>query len=145
MAPGPPANRPIVDNRCGFGPAMAEQVRLQLPLRRESARRARLAVEPLRSSIPELVLVVSELVSDAVLTRMDGGGDTLGLGVSADGKRLRIEVTAASGSLKAAPSAPAPGEQGWGIYLLKRLGYRWTLENRGEVADLRASKDLRDG
>lgn len=78
-------------------------------------------------------LLVSELVTNAVL---HGGMDPeehIGLKVASSSGRLRAEVR--DGGPECDPGAlPEPGQdRGWGLYLVQSLSDRWGIE-REEVA-----------
>jgi anti-sigma regulatory factor (Ser/Thr protein kinase) len=126
---------------------MANKIRVELPLRRESPRRARLALEPLRASIDpdsfaEICLVVSELVSDAVLAGHADGAGRVELSARAESDRILIAVRAGAAAFEPLPSGPKPEDRGWGIYLLRRLGYRWEVDREEGSAQVLAEKEL---
>ncbi len=78
-----------------------------------------------------LDLVVSELVSNAVLHSGLGPSDTVQLRVELTDQLLRVEVTDEGTGF--APSArPAPGtdHHGWGLLLVERLAIRWGVEDQ---------------
>jgi len=129
---------------------MANKVRIELPRRRDSPRRARLALEPLRSSLhadpfAEICLVVSELVSDAVLAGDPDGTTRIELSASADADCVRIEVRAGAVAFEPVASGPRPADRGWGIYLLRRLGYTWEVDRAERIEQVLAEKELGGG
>jgi two-component sensor histidine kinase len=94
-----------------------------------SARRARRAVGSLKGALPEatfesLLLIVSELVSNAVLHSGLGRGDRLVMKIRLLEDRLRIEVT--DEGVGFGRSTPSPGRDGGlGLVIVERLSDRW--------------------
>ena len=94
-----------------------------------SAGRARGAVDSLKGTLPEatfdeLRLIVSELVTNAVLHSGLGRGDRLELKIIRLQHRLRIEVT--DYGVGFGRSTPSPGRNGGlGLVIVERLSDRW--------------------
>jgi anti-sigma regulatory factor (Ser/Thr protein kinase) len=80
---------------------------------------------PYQGPHDDVILVVSELVTNAVL---HGGGAPV-LRLTATEQRLRIEVTDNSSVLPALRPSGANG--GWGLRLVGRLGVSWGTTRRG--------------
>src|SRR3954453_23281795 len=103
---------------------------IELPLEPQSAARARTAISSLRpkahnSSFDDVVLLVSELVSDAL---------------SAEPRRadaaITVEADVLDGStwvmahfdgvaVRLSGDKPKPTDSGWGVYLVQTLATRW--------------------
>jgi two-component sensor histidine kinase len=94
-----------------------------------SARTARRAVDSLKGTLPEatfeaLLLIVSELVTNAVLHSGLDRGDRLELKIIRFGDRLRIEVT--DNGVGFGRSTPSPGRNGGlGLVIVEHLSDRW--------------------
>jgi hypothetical protein len=84
-----------------------------------------LAAWPYEGAQDDVILVVSELVTNAVLH----GQGTPVLRLTATAQRLRIEVSDNSSVL---PALRPSGENGgWGLRLVGRLGENWGAARRG--------------
>ena len=106
-----------------------EALSIELPVRPESARKAREAVTEFRDQLDEpthndLRLVVSELVADAVRAEPDSSHDiSLTIDVHDGGIRASVIEGVLAYELKS--RRPRLGEPGWGIFLARALGHRW--------------------
>ena len=79
-------------------------------------------------ALAELRLVVSELVTNAVLHGRDRGG-IVELTVTVTGDVARIDVTDGGGGFRPPEADPAPEELGgWGLVVVDRLASRWGVE-----------------
>jgi anti-anti-sigma factor len=110
----------------------AERVELELAVGDRAPGLARVEVrEAVAGKLPaqesELaVLLTSELVTNAVLHPRDRAGDSIGLRISTDSGRARVEVADSGGGFD--PSAVRPQEKaagGHGLVLVDRGAVRW--------------------
>jgi anti-sigma regulatory factor (Ser/Thr protein kinase) len=80
--------------------------------------------------VEDLVLVVSELVTNAVV---HGAGDvTLVVGVGDDGG-VQVEVADDEPAMPERLRVPVDAESGRGLLLVSRLARRWGVRGRGDV------------
>jgi hypothetical protein len=115
-----------------------EALSMELPVRPESARRAREAVTEFRgqldgSTYNDLRLVVSELVADVVRDEADGT-EAVRVGIEVRDRRIRASVKS---------RRPQLGERGWGIHLARALGQRWGRHD-AERGSIWVEMDLSD-
>jgi anti-sigma regulatory factor (Ser/Thr protein kinase) len=102
-----------------------------LPVVPRAAKRARKALAPLGSVIPQLVLddlriVVTELVTNSIRHSGTGKGQEIKLQVTATPKRVRVEVIDEGHQF--APHVQEAGldrSSGWGFRLVDKLCARW--------------------
>ena len=100
---------------------------------RQAAREARRLVADLHPSIGEttiedVALLVSELVTNSYRHGGLGPNDTISLVVSQEGPTVRVEVTdAGRGTSIPAPRTPS-ADGGWGLEIVKRKSARWGVE-----------------
>jgi anti-anti-sigma factor len=108
-----------------------ERVELELPARADAPRKARRAVREATTgklSPPEsevAALLVSELVTNAVMHPEHGEKDSIGLRISADSGRVRVEVADSGGGFD--PTAPRNDKAvgGRGLMIVDRGAVRW--------------------
>lgn len=109
---------------------------LELPSTREAPGAARVAVRDLFDSRPidaerlqSLLLLVSEVVSNAVLHARAPTGSTIALRVAVRPKLVRVEVLdRGSGANSPTPRSPSRNEGGLGLFLVDQLAERWGVE-----------------
>jgi hypothetical protein len=77
-----------------------------------------------------------------VLASDPDGANRIELSASADADTVRIEVRAGAGAFEPVASGPGPADRGWGIYLLRRLGYTWEVEREERIEQVLAEKEL---
>ena len=116
---------------------MPPEVTHQLPNGPEAASAARQAVDAVLANraqadaLPDLRLLVSELVTNAVRHghARDGGVE---LSLDVDDGRLRVEVRDGGRGFVPADCKRAPDELGgWGLVVVDRLADRWGVEDAG--------------
>ncbi|MEO8690808.1 MAG: ATP-binding protein [Solirubrobacteraceae bacterium] len=113
-------------------------IALELPAEPHSAKVARDAVAGLDGHLGEVfgdvVLVISELVTNSVRHAGLDAGDLVQLSVNVDGDTIRIAVRDGGSGFDppAAPSDPAC-VGGWGLVLVEHLSDRWGVEHDGEA------------
>ena len=112
---------------------MSDTLSIELPIRPESAGRAREAVGEFRdhldeSSFLDLRLMVSELVSDAVLTEA-GSEQKIAIRIETRDRRIHVEVQEGAIAYRLRSRRPEPGEAGWGMYLTGVLADRWGIRH----------------
>lgn len=76
-------------------------------------------------------LLVSELVTNAVLHPQAPADATIRLAASLFRRRIVVTVSDSGTGRAPAPREPAPGEGGYGLYLLELQARRWGVD-RGE-------------
>ena len=119
---------------------MVARVQTALPCEPQSARRARLALEPFRELLDEtrfgdLRLLVSELVAEAIWSP-DSPNGSIRVRANRKIQSLRASVEAGAASFPTGSGRPEPGEPGWGVYLVERLSDRWGLRRSQSAAML---------
>jgi anti-sigma regulatory factor (Ser/Thr protein kinase) len=116
---------------------MPPEVLHRLPHGPEAAAAARDAVDAALASqltsdaMPDLRLLVSELVTNAVRHghECDGGVE---LTLDMEGGRLRVEVRDGGAGFVPTPRDPDPTTPGgWGLVVVDRLADRWGVEDTG--------------
>lgn len=106
----------------------------------KAAGAARRLLEPVRDRVSpdrfdELLLLTTELVTNA--TRHAGlmPQDEIALLVSVSSDRIRVDVTdAGPGFDPAAPPLRGDGTSGWGLVLVERIADRWGVASRDPTA-----------
>lgn len=115
----------------------ASHAPLQLELERnvEAPALARAAVSELSAAlglgaatVHTLVLLVSELVTNAVLHSSGPREAPIRLAASASGDAVRVTVTDAGGGFEPRPRDPASISDGYGLYLLEKAATRWGVD-----------------
>jgi anti-sigma regulatory factor (Ser/Thr protein kinase) len=117
---------------------MADGTRLELELERDvrapararsevAGRLAELGVDGVNSQM--LVLLVSEVVSNAVRHSTGPAGDKILLVATANEQAIRIAVTDSGRGFTPRPRDPDRIEDGYGLYLLDRAASSWGVES----------------
>ena len=109
------------------------------PVAPEAAAEARHALDGLAEQvpdgrIPDVRLLVSELVTNAVRHANLDTGDVIELVIELADAALRVEVRDPGGGF--VPSAPSPDParpSGWGLYLVAELADRWGVDSEEET------------
>jgi anti-sigma regulatory factor (Ser/Thr protein kinase) len=113
-------------------------IALELPAEPHSAKVARDAVAGLDGHLGavfgDVVLVISELVTNSVRHAGLDAGEPVQLSVNIDGDMVRVAVRDPGPGFKppAAPHDPAH-VGGWGLVLVEQLAVRWGVEHDGEA------------
>lgn len=115
---------------------MSDTLSVDLPIRPESARWAREAVEEFRDQLDEaslidLKLMVSELVADAVRAE-PADAHEIRIRIEVVDRRIHLEVREGAIAYQLRSRRPEPGENGWGIYLTRILADRWGTHHQGK-------------
>ena len=125
-----------------------EALSIELPVRPESARRAREAVTEFRGRLEEstyndLRLVVSELVADVARTEADGSHE-VSLRIELRDRWIRASATEGAVAYEPQSRRPRLGEPGWGIHLARVLGQRWGSRHDAEHGSIWLEMELSD-
>lgn len=81
-----------------------------------------------RSTVEDVVLLVSELVTNSYRYSGTRADETISLVVSQEGRTIRVEVTdPGRGETFPAPRTP-DAEGGWGLEIVRRKASRWGVE-----------------
>lgn len=80
-----------------------------------------------QSTIATLMLLVSEVVTNAVIHPDTQPTDTIRVNARLENDTIRIEVTDAGARFTPRPRDPARVEGGYGLYLLEQEAARWGL------------------
>jgi anti-sigma regulatory factor (Ser/Thr protein kinase) len=109
---------------------------LRLRARADAPRLAREAIEPLRAGLPERAfedvrLVVTELVTNAVIHAGLGADDTISLRVRRARGVTRIEVEDRGDGFGWSDDGSFTSPGGRGLMLVSRMSLRWGLESNG--------------
>jgi anti-sigma regulatory factor (Ser/Thr protein kinase) len=113
-------------------------IALELPAEPHSAKVARDAVAGLDGHLGaifgDVVLVISELVTNSVRHAGLAASEPVRLSVSVEGDTVRVAVRDPGPGFKppAAPSDPAH-VGGWGLVLVDQLAERWGVDHDGEA------------
>jgi anti-anti-sigma factor len=120
----------------------AERVELELPRDPQSPSRARAEIRELMAGrvgevqFANLVLLTSELVTNAVVHPWSAGETPIGLRITSYDDGVRVEVEDSGEGFD--PAAPSPGEaeRGRGLFLVDRCAAKWgarrALTDRGK-------------
>jgi anti-sigma regulatory factor (Ser/Thr protein kinase) len=111
------------------------RVERRLAVTPEAAAEARRALAALAGHLPDgqmpdVRLLVSELVTNAVRHANLDRSDAIDLVIELAGRTLRVEVHDPGGGF--VPSAPSPDParpSGWGLYLVAELADRWGVHS----------------
>jgi hypothetical protein len=109
---------------------------LTLATEANSAGEARAALEQFRDAIgpvafTDLRLLVSELVTDAVIAESDEPVAELELRAKLSSECVRVELEQGAVAYKLAARRAEPGEPGWGVQLAQQLSDRWGVRRGG--------------
>jgi hypothetical protein len=120
---------------------MTPPVAIDLPLERESGRRAREHLEVVREELDEqsffdLRLLVSELVIEALHADADAHTRKIELRAEACDGGVRVDVAEGGEAFQVSSRRPDPGDQGWGVYLVQRLSSRWALRRDSQKSSI---------
>ncbi len=80
-----------------------------------------------------LILLVSELVSNAVRHSSGAQDAPIGLVATFGEEAIRITVTDAGEGFTPRPRDPARTHGGYGLYLLEKVAERWGVESNGDT------------
>ena len=80
-----------------------------------------------------LILLVSEVVSNAVRHSAGDPQAAVGLVASFGERTIRVTVTDAGNGFTPRPRDPARTHDGYGLYLLEKVADRWGVESRGDT------------
>jgi anti-sigma regulatory factor (Ser/Thr protein kinase) len=86
------------------------------------------------SSFQTLVLLVSEVVSNAVLHSTGPSGAPITLTASVSGDAVRIDVTDAGGGFIPRQRDPKSINDGYGLYLVDKAASRWGVDSAGPTS-----------
>lgn len=106
----------------------------RLPGGFKAASEARQVLAQLHSKIPEdtlhsVIMLVNELVTNAVRHGMIGREDQVSLAVDVNPERVRIEVSNPGHTAKVLPRQPSMDEgSGWGLHIVESVSDRWGFE-----------------
>jgi anti-sigma regulatory factor (Ser/Thr protein kinase) len=107
----------------------------RLPVAPEAAAEARHALDDMAGElpdgrIPDVRLLVSELVTNAVRHANLSSGDVIDLVIELADYTLRVEVHDPGGGFVPSAPSPDPGRaSGWGLYLVAELADRWGVDS----------------
>ena len=111
-----------------------ERVELELPVDAQSPARARAEIRELmegrdQSQTGDIVLLTSEIVTNAVVHPTSGPADVVGLRIFTYEEGIRVEVEdSGEGFDPSVPSHPRP-DRGRGLFLVDRFASRWGTEH----------------
>jgi anti-sigma regulatory factor (Ser/Thr protein kinase) len=80
-----------------------------------------------------LILLVSEVVSNAVRHSSGDPNAPVGLVASFGERTIRVTVTDAGEGFIPRPRDPARTHDGYGLYLLEKVADRWGVQSRGDT------------
>jgi anti-sigma regulatory factor (Ser/Thr protein kinase) len=80
-----------------------------------------------------LILLVSEVVSNAVRHSSGHPDSSIQLVASFDAQRIRVTVTDAGDGFVPRPRDPGSTRDGYGLYLLEKVAKRWGVESAGDT------------
>ncbi len=80
-----------------------------------------------------LILLVSEVVSNAVRHSVGDPQEPVRLVASFGERTIRVTVTDAGQGFTPRPRDPARTHDGYGLYLLEKVAKRWGVESRGDT------------
>jgi anti-sigma regulatory factor (Ser/Thr protein kinase) len=86
------------------------------------------------STLQTLVLLVSEVVSNAVLHSSGPQAAPITLTASVSDSAVRIDVTDAGGGFTPRQRDPASINDGYGLYLVDKAASRWGVESSGPTS-----------
>jgi anti-sigma regulatory factor (Ser/Thr protein kinase) len=92
--------------------------------------------EPLGLDAPlaqSLILLVSEVVSNAVRHSEADAAAPIELVVRVDDEKIHVSVTDAGNGFVPRPRDPASTSDGYGLYLLEKVAARWGVESNGDT------------
>ncbi len=120
--------------------AQPQQIELELERTVQAPALARAAVtrrsEQLEldgSLLQSLILLVSEVVSNAVRHSAGDPAASIELVACFGAETIRVTVTDAGNGFTPRPRDPARSHDGYGLYLLEKVATRWGVESRGDT------------
>ena len=113
-------------------------IALELPGEPHSAKVARAAVAGLDGHLgpvlSDVVLVISELVTNSVRHAGIDASEPVQLSVNVDGDTVRVAVRDLGPGFEPPPAPSDPAHVGgWGLVLVDQLAERWGVEHDGEA------------
>jgi anti-sigma regulatory factor (Ser/Thr protein kinase) len=113
-------------------------IALELPAEPHSAKAARDAVAGLDGHLGpvfgDVVLVISELVTNSLRHAGIDASDPVQLSVNVDGDTVRVAVRDSGPGFEPPPAPRDPAHVGgWGLILVAQLAERWGVEHDGEA------------
>jgi anti-sigma regulatory factor (Ser/Thr protein kinase) len=93
----------------------------------------RLGVSSVRAQ-QAVVLLVSELVSNAVLHSKAPPGSSVTLAARLAGEAMRVSVSDAGEGFEPRPRDPAQLSDGYGLFLLDKMASRWGVDAAGSTS-----------
>lgn len=119
---------------------MTVRVGQRLELGPEVAARARRALAPLQEELPErrfqdILLLVSELVTNSFRHAGPRAGGVALLSVEMDRERIHVEVEDRGAGFESRPIriASPDSESGWGLTIVDRIADRWGVVENGST------------
>ena len=112
---------------------MTETV-VQLPRSSDAPRQARHLVRDFVAPerVDDAMLLVSELVTNAIRHAGLEEQETIRLVVETDDRGMRVEVSDRGPGFELTEPAPDPSRpSGWGLYLVRELSDRWGIDRDG--------------
>ena len=126
----------VVTAEAGRGSQTALPLELRLAREQTAPAQARSAVsewcEPLAlptACMQALVLLVSEVVSNAVLHSTAPADSAIVLTAQLDGENVRVSVSDAGEGFEPRPRDPARLSDGYGLFLLDKIASRWGVDD----------------
>jgi anti-sigma regulatory factor (Ser/Thr protein kinase) len=80
-----------------------------------------------------LILLVSEVVSNAVRHSPAAPDEPVGLDATFSRRSIRVTVTDGGEGFTPRPRDPASAHDGYGLYLLEKVAESWGVESRGDT------------
>ncbi len=124
--------------RTGSQPGFLDALELRLARDARAPAQARAAVsawcEPLAlpgARLQAIVLLVSELVSNAVLHSKAPSGSDVTLAARLQGEAMRVSVSDAGEGFEPRPRDPGRLSDGYGLFLLDRIASSWGVDAGG--------------
>ena len=113
-------------------------IAMELPAEPHSAKVARDAIAGLDGHLGnvfgDVVLLISELVTNSVRHAGLDATQPLQLSVQTDGDTVRVAVRDPGPGFEPPPPPPTPAHVGgWGLVLVDQLAERWGIEHDGEA------------
>ena len=107
---------------------------VQAPARARAAIAARCEQLGLDGSLQQsLILLVSEVVSNAVRHSAAAPHEQVELLATFGERKIRVTVTDAGEGFEPRPRDPARTHDGYGLYLLEKVSSGWGVESRGDT------------
>jgi anti-sigma regulatory factor (Ser/Thr protein kinase) len=132
-----PASSQPASSRPATSPEPTERIAVDLERDLSAPARARAAIRSATAPLGEdaacvLTLLVSELVTNAVIHPASRAGDRIGLRIEVGAHGVRVEVSDAGGGFDPDHPEPRPPERGGrGLLLVDRLSSRWGAGRTG--------------